>query len=111
VSVATWFCEITFATAATALSGATAAAQSDLRPSGAVTATMGIASARTPCSSFCPRLVCFLAFTSDLINVIEWFGLKQALPEQSAQNVTLEPRRRVLLRHLIFESYVWVPKT
>jgi hypothetical protein len=36
--------------------------------------------------------------------VIEWFGLKQALPEQSAQKVTLEPRRRVLLQHLIFES-------
>jgi hypothetical protein len=36
--------------------------------------------------------------------VIEWFGLKRALPEQSAQKVTLEPRRRALLQHLIFES-------
>jgi hypothetical protein len=31
------------------------------------------------------------------INVIEWFGLKQALLAQSAQKVTLEPRRRPLL--------------
>jgi hypothetical protein len=38
-----------------------------------------------------------------LLNVIEWLGLKQTLPVQSAQKVTLEPRRRVLLQHLMFE--------
>lgn len=60
VSVATWFAGISFATAATALSRATAASQSDLRPSGAVTTTMGIPSSRAR-RSCCPRLVCFLA--------------------------------------------------
>jgi hypothetical protein len=40
-STATWFAGITIATAATALSGATAATQSDLLPSGAVTSTRG----------------------------------------------------------------------
>jgi hypothetical protein len=60
VSVATWFAGIIFATAATALSRATAASQSDLRPSGAVTTTMFIPSARAR-RSFCRRLICFLA--------------------------------------------------
>jgi len=39
--VAAWFAGIIRATAATALGGSTAATQSDLRPSGAVTSTMG----------------------------------------------------------------------
>jgi hypothetical protein len=41
-SAATWFAGITPFTASTALARATAAAQSDLLPSGAVTSTMGI---------------------------------------------------------------------
>jgi hypothetical protein len=50
-SLATWFAGITSAIAATALSRATAATQSDLLPSGAVTSTMGVRSvgrARSP---------------------------------------------------------------
>ena len=62
-SVATWFAGITAAAAFTALSRATAAAQSDLLPSGAVTSTTGIPSAtRRARSSFCRRLICFFAF-------------------------------------------------
>jgi hypothetical protein len=40
--VATWLAGIRIATTATAFSGATAAAQSDLLPSGAVTSTTGM---------------------------------------------------------------------
>jgi hypothetical protein len=54
-SEATWFAGITSATAATALCRATAATQSDLLPSGAVTSTMGIRSVRRARSSFCSR--------------------------------------------------------
>jgi hypothetical protein len=54
-SVATWFAGITSATAATALCRATAATQSDLLPSGAVTSTMGIRSVRRARSCFCSR--------------------------------------------------------
>jgi hypothetical protein len=50
-SVATWFAGITSVTAATASSRATAAAQSDLLPSGAVTSTMGMRSVRRARSS------------------------------------------------------------
>jgi hypothetical protein len=62
-SVATWFPGITSVTAATASSRATAAAQSDLLPSGAATSTMGMRSVRRARSSFCSRGWCvFLPF-------------------------------------------------
>jgi hypothetical protein len=57
VSVAVWPAGITIATAATACSGAAAAAQSDLLPSGAVTSTTGILVLTFASLEFCDAIL------------------------------------------------------